>query len=101
MFPGFFKAHPNNGSFVHWPVYGGRAPEDFPHALRQKMAQELPHWQRDKLVERVAQLKAWLETPQDVPTVYFFHCEQCVPLSPLPHVRRTPHERRTRRCELS
>ena len=40
------------------------------------MAKELPHWQRDQLPERVQQLKAWLETPQPVPTVYLIHCEQ-------------------------
>mmetsp|Transcript_71117 Transcript_71117/g.154574 ORF Transcript_71117/g.154574 Transcript_71117/m.154574 type:complete len:344 (-) Transcript_71117:407-1438(-) len=90
----FFKAHPEQGKFLHWPLYGlwpdaiahgcsiaGLEPSSCPQETRQPrdvlgdktiLASTFPQWDSDNLVYRVQQLHQMVQSSNN--TAIFFHC---------------------------
>jgi len=72
----FFAANPNLGEEITHQVLGDiDDPSFWPDFIVDDLAESLASWQDDDLPDYIPSINALLNTPNDQPTVIYFHCE--------------------------
>jgi len=72
----FFQKFPQLGEVINFPLMGMcMSPVGIPDSVRAPMAAELNNWTWDKLPNMANLLRTYIETPRDIPTVIYIHCE--------------------------
>lgn len=73
----FFKSNPSKGNFTFWYTRGtmSNPRETVLSSSLPWLAQKFPEWGPDHLASRVPQLRKWMLTPTNVPTLFYLHCD--------------------------
>eukprot|EP00019_Armaparvus_languidus_P012284 CAMPEP_0168583278 /NCGR_PEP_ID=MMETSP0420-20121227/2475_1 /TAXON_ID=498008 /ORGANISM="Pessonella sp." /LENGTH=205 /DNA_ID=CAMNT_0008617911 /DNA_START=200 /DNA_END=817 /DNA_ORIENTATION=- len=74
----YFQQNPSHGSYVFWHTEGTKINATSHHmdtALRTYLAKTFDVWGRDRVVERMAALKNFMNATVSQPTVYYIHCD--------------------------
>jgi len=72
----FFQNNPELGEVWNFPLMGMCfSPQGIPDSILASMTVDLNNWTWDKLPYMANLLRTYLETPQDISTVIYIHCE--------------------------